>query len=104
LPGVSGRYMGEAGGTGIRSSAHGRGRLLWVGMHCFVNPGFGTQALWQPRMGPAPGHPHHLPARDIEKMQLRAAMIWNAPWLPAATLNSLLQRALMFKFHKKYVH
>lgn len=30
-----------------------------------IYPIVGAQSLWQPRIGPAPGHPDHLPNKDV---------------------------------------
>lgn len=46
---------------GIRSPAHARGLLFVDCLGCCVNDLAGALALWQPRMGPAPGYPNHWP-------------------------------------------
>ena len=58
---ASGRVVVRAGGPGIRSLAHARGRIWMVRLSRGVNRVFGAPALWSPRMGPPIGHPIRLP-------------------------------------------
>ena len=75
---------GWAGRPGIRSPAHARRRLTWVGPGFCVNAVVCTPALWQRRMGPAPGRPIRLPGecwlapRNTGNRRMALDLLWRA--------------------------